>query len=384
MSVTLVSPSTIEGCPDATINAWAELVNHLNTHFYHPDIQALEIALSVVASHFTKESPTWIFVNGPAGSGKGTVVITCCSAIEHTYILGDLTPRTFISGNKDKTGLLEVDEANKILLFKDFTTIISKRSDDQREIASQMREIYDGIFVKHTGMSGRKQWEGKITVIAATTPAIERAWELHRDFGERFLQVRWLNGNSLAVSKMARTQRDDGLIAQQMRSFTRRFFNPGPLPEPTEEQGNRIDLVSAAIAQARTRVIREGTGREILDVGTPEEPSRIARGLQSITRCHAALFNRQHINPSDLNAGLRVGLDTMPRNRLQFITCIPIEDEIDTYNLTNMSGLLGSTVRHQTDELEAIGVIDVNRQTTGNIVKFSKQFRELWRGVVTT
>jgi len=205
--------------------------------------------------------------------------------------------------------------------------MISKREESQKEIISILREIYDGQVSYRTAEAYRK-WDGKATVIAAVTPAIERSWSIHRDLGERFGQVRWQNTKKpTEAARMARAQLGhEREVAAMMRAMTIDVFNAAN-KEPGElsyAQGTCIDAAATLIANLRRNVIRDSSaGRPIIDVPACEEPTRLAKGLATIAGHHAALFGREQVSALDMAAAMRSALDTIPASRLSIIQNIP-------------------------------------------------------------
>lgn len=365
-----------------SLGSWQVLNNYINEWFHRPDLEALRIAFAVSLAHRTTSDPVWLFVIGPAASGKTSIVINCLWSLTDAHLCGDLTPKTLLSASRgSNVSLLERVGTHPLLLFKDFTTILSKRDDDQKEIISQFRELWDGLVIKDTGRI-RKEWRGKATIIAACTPAVERAWGFHRDMGERFVQVRWPNGNPQRISERARAQiGHEEEIAHNMRELSKRFFDSASneLPELSIEQGTRIDNLASISALLRTQVIRESSNkRSIMDIGCTEEPGRITKACSLIAKSHAALFNRE-INDQDMKASKRIAIDSIPANRLRVIDCIPTDAEISVNDIVSLTDMLLRTVHWVADELEALQIITIARARTGNMLRFRQTFAENWK-----
>src|SRR5438445_4197967 len=175
----------LESTPDPVKEGWEAYTTHVKRWFFQPDLEAVRVTLAAAASHFHKDcDPFWLFILGPSGADKTSLCINSLLDLPQVHMQGELTAKTFLSGY---TGTAHPSLLHQIgsgiLAFKDFTTFMSKRPEEQAEIASQLREIYDGSFVKNTGKGITISWKGKITVIAAATPALERAWASRRDLG---------------------------------------------------------------------------------------------------------------------------------------------------------------------------------------------------------
>ena len=362
------------------IAAWDQLATYLQTEFYQPDLEALRIVLAACRAQYHPGEPIWLFVVGPPGSGKTSVVINAVSALPTSWVESSITERTLLScASQGKETSLLLRMGSGILAFKDFTTILSKNDESQREIVSQLREVYDGSYKSKTGVEWR-EWEGKVTVIAAVTPAIERAWAVHRDLGERFMQVRWPNRDGAKVAAMARRQRGrEKQIVNTLKTRVTAFFHKeGPTPQVTEKQGFFIDSLATAIAQLRGHVVRDG--KEVVDVSPLEEPSRLAKSLESIAVHHAALFNREP-EPQDMGAVMRLGLDTIPSKRLRIVQSIPPGSLISVQEICSLTKIPRGTINRPLEDLENLLVIEQSDDAVlGKKVTFTKDFLDIWEG----
>lgn len=347
--------------PTVTVAAWEKLALFLRSNFHQPDLEALRIVIAACRAQQHPGDPVWLFVIGPPGSGKTSIIINCVSALPNAHIESSITPKTLLScAAQGNTKSLLTHIGSGILAFKDFTTILSKNEESQREIISQFREVYDGSYSSKTGVEWRN-WEGKLTVIAAVTYAIERAWSVHRDLGERFMQVRWPKGDSHAIATKAREQRgQEREISQNMRLLIKQWYGDGKQPAPhlPSHLGPQLDHLACAVATLRASVIRDTHGkRDIVDVNPAEEPSRLVKGLEAVICHHAALMEREP-GPDDYCAGLRLALDSIPFKRSLIMSRIPQNERILLNDLIELTGIPRATIERQLEELLALNVLE--------------------------
>lgn len=300
---------------------------------------------------------------------------------------GDITAKTFLSGY---TGTAHPSLLHKIksgiLAFKDFTTFMSKRPEEQAEIASQLREIYDGSFVKNTGKGIEISWKGKITVVAAATPALERAWSTRRDLGERFLQVRISRKDGIQQSEFAQRQRGkEEFISSTTKRLAREFFQMSPSitnppPRLSNAQMTRVASMAELVSHCRGSVPRHPITNAICDLPQIENSGRMAKALASLVSNHAALFRRTVIEEEDMNIGKRVALNTIPATRSLIIDLIPIGGFIPNDRLILQAGLPEATIGFLTSDLEALGVLRIqHNQTIANNICLTPVIANLWR-----
>lgn len=373
---------------------WQTLKNHIDKWFYQADTEALEVVLSAVAAHpAIKGDPIWLFVQGPSGSGKGEIIVNSLRKMPpYTRVLGAVNKNSMISFNRGIPGgeLLNMakdgsGEFTGIFVFKDFTTMLSLREEERNEIIAQFREIYDGSWTRSTG-SGAMPWVGKATVIAACTPALESAWAMKRDLGERFLTVKWARTGSKELAKAAGRQRGhETLIRTTTAELAQIFVSSTPirslpdLPEPIFE---KISNLAEMVAVLRASVPRaSGSKREILGEPVPEEPGRIHKSLSALSSAHAALFRHDEVEEDDFRIAKRVALDSIPSNRFAAFRHLPNNGEwitASTWAKTAKSS--ASTIVWQGDEMVALGVLEVNEEKDIKEYRLSDKFQDLLRG----
>jgi hypothetical protein len=133
--------------------------------------------------------PVWIMMIGKPGCGKSELLMSI-SDFSGTVPVSKLTPNALASGFQDGKHSLLYDLAkNKVLVIKDMSTLTEMPSEARGQIFSDLRDAYDGSFVKRTG-SNKVEFKGKFGLIAGATPAIDRARTHEGSLGERFLNLR--------------------------------------------------------------------------------------------------------------------------------------------------------------------------------------------------
>lgn len=158
------------------------------------DLPAVDYCLSIsLSTSFTSNTdPLWGWLIGPPGSMK-TELLRGFKNHEHVYFLSTLTPQSLISGFETTTGqdpsiLPQLDQ--KLLVVKDFTSIMGLPDKDTRTIFGDLRGIYDGFHSKGFGTVGRRSYSSRFSMLAAATPAVDQYTTSHAELGERFLALR--------------------------------------------------------------------------------------------------------------------------------------------------------------------------------------------------
>src|SRR5882672_3692632 len=389
MATITLSPSAPFPSEVISLDKWSSLSTFCSEWFYKPDMTAIKVILIAIAAQFDPHSePIWIFLNGPSGSGKTAIGINPMMGLPNITSVDSLTVHTFLSGyiGSANAGLLKQIGPSGTILFPDFTTFLSLREENRRELASQLRRIFDGKLDMKNGAKTGDSWEGKITIIAAVTPIIERYWGLLREMGDRFLQVRWprLHGPSVAAASRRHQGREkfiaNGLLTRTTDFFTSPRINYNSIPDVNDIQGDQLAALSELVCYLRAQVSREATGnREIRDIPQIEQTGRVGKGLPAIVRYSALIMRRDHIIDDDMTIAKRVAIDCLPHTRSSIITAIPPDDSIGAVDLMKLTNINESTLRWNMDELEALGVIIKDTGGVETSYRMSAHIREMWK-----
>lgn len=360
---------------------WNDLAIHLNKWFYKPDLDALRIALSVQLSHFwLSDKPVWLSILGPPGCGKTEILIRAIEYCRDTYSISSLTSKSFLSGYGEDIGilskLLPKPNGSGILSFPDLSTTLLTESPDERvRIMGIMRRVFDGKYDKEVGNRGKKlTWEGKVTCIAACTPDIEDYWALHRDFGERWLNMHIrLNLDSMddmiKYSEKASSQvGNEETIQKKFKTLIKGIVSKGLLyPEApiTPELSKKTDALAVLLELLRTNVKREFMGNRLAVTGrgNMQLPTRTAKNLVSIARGAASLRCSNSIDDCDYLLARRVALDSIPSKRYKIIQLLlDLFPDWPTHRELSMAvGFPRASFDRILEDLRVLGVCQVER-----------------------
>lgn len=377
------------------LERWTAIGQFINKWFHQPDMEAVEVSISAAIAHyFRKDAPVWLMILGAPGTGKTSILISCLQALPFSYVQDDLTSSTFLSGlslgEKNQFSLLHQigtpTDRSGILLFPDFTTFMTKRSEEREQVMGQLRRIYDGEFDRTTG-TGRLSWEGKVTIIAAATPEVERHWTLQRNMGERFLQVRWARGDGISQAEQAvRQVEHERDIAQELRRLTEAFIfpdrsTPRPLPMFTDYRGIGALHLAEYVARMRVHVPRERDGRREIMGRAPdaEAPTRIIKAMGQLARAHATAFQKDAVELSDFKVSRRIALDSVPVMRKCVMDVLLAEPgELGQMELIRRLGSVARTTAVRSfEDMEALGALESNERGVERLWRVTDEFRDL-------
>lgn len=358
---------------------WQELVGFLNKWFYKPDIEALRICLSIYAAHtYLDEEPIWLFVIGVSGSGKTSIAVRAIEYLANVYRITDLTTKSFSSGFGKDNGLLGMltkeNNGNGFFTFPDFTTIMSKSDYVVDEIQGQIRSITDGKYYDKKGGRENPMWEGKVSAIAAVTPALEDRWALNRVLGERFLYVRWRSGDSRKTADFAIEQANHKKeINEEFGRLVRQYVDlPLGRTDLPANLKNAIGGLASIVSLLRTVVRKNKKGSVISKDGT-EMPTRIANGLHLCMKGSASLARRKIANIDDLEIARKLAFDTIPVNRYKVFKAFVDSPyyEVKRDELIERTELWPMQVDRVIEEFEKLDIIKITNGISYDWLKLS-------------
>lgn len=166
-----------------------DVISELEKYIVMKDARSLMLVVlgNTVSNVLIPGNPVWTSVIAPSSGGK-TTILAPLEALQICFFLNDLTEKTLVSGYKvggKEYSVLKLAD-RRVIVIPDLTTILAKNPQSKAEILGQLRQVYDGDFVKYTG-TGKIVWKGKIGMLMGCTPAIYKELEGARAMGERFV-----------------------------------------------------------------------------------------------------------------------------------------------------------------------------------------------------
>ena len=319
-----------------------------------PDLGLIRILLACVLCHRWPGDPVWLMIIAPPGSGK-TEMIMPLASLPDTYCLSRLTPHTLLSGlNKPGTDLLPRLN-NRIILMKDFGTILSLHPDSQREVLAQLREVYDGLYVYETG-SGKRDtaWKGRVSFIGAATQAYDHYRLVQAHMGERFLLYRMRQPPADETANQVLFH-DSKRMKAELESAVHKYleqFNNIPAPELTPKEREYIVEWVVYIAQARAHVEWDWGHREIVAVYDAETPSRLAWQFGQLCRA-LNLIDKDNT----LTLLYQLMLSAIPPHRLEALRLLSSGEPITASTIATQAERSYNWGLHVMEELHEIRLV---------------------------
>lgn len=337
-------PVAVEVAPAAGLD---ELLAHAATWLDEPDTGPTLFALAVaVAAHDVMGEPLWGMLVGAPSSGKTERVRMLDDAADDR--VDELTAAALLSWSKHKdprpVGILTRVPDRGLLTVGDFSTVLATSDRGGRDqLFALLRRVYDGAVARDLGNAPAPlRWSGRLSVLAAVTPAIDD-YATHADaLGPRWLFCRMREADTGARLRRARRRAGD-LTAQRGRaralasSVVAAARTRLPDVELDDDTLDRLGTVAVVAATARGSVPRDGYGRrEVIGVPVVEEPHRLVAQLHGLTRALLALGVTAD---GSVALAARCAMDTVPRARAAVLDALADGELLSVQRLALTAGL---------------------------------------------
>ena len=284
-----------------------------------------------------------------------------------------------------QTSLLHKMPYGGVMVFKDFTSMISKNEQSRMTIMGQLREIYDGAYTKRTGNGEDVLWNGKIGAIAGVTEAIFQHMESMSAMGDRFVLYQIKQPDRVQVTKYKINQINTGIteystmpiLKEMTEQYLQKAFNAMASSESikldlNEKQINEIVAVADFCTMVRSGMIIDKYRQRITFVPTPEMPMRMFEQMYAIAI--SFMFMRKLDEPdcsdeipeADLAVIYKIAFDSIPvvrRIALQYLTLY--DGGVTTAALARKINYESEVVAGWLAQLNSLGIVKRMKQSSG-------------------
>lgn len=296
-------------------------------HYEHEDdTQIIEyIMMPAIALRWKDKNPVWAQIIGAPSSGK-TAHIGLYEGHPLVKMVSRLSANSLISGYRseedpedDPSFILELNQ--KLLIVKDFTTILQSPKVERDAVIGQLRDIFDGSASRVFGTIGLQEYKVKFNMLLAVTPEIDKQSAVNQQLGERFISRREYGRGRNVLTSMAF---DNGLAGRNKKALDdlRLDFQDmlGRLPnipmagvEWPKEMRDKAILGADFIARCRSSVTRERDGRSIAGRPSPELGGRLVTQVQQCVASQSIATGNDIVKSRAWNfGGAKILRDTIP------------------------------------------------------------------------
>ena len=264
-------------------------------YFHVEDTKRIDIVLATALSQKLPGIPIWLIIVGPSGDMKSVQLNSIRN--DDVMIMHNLTSKTLVNGYKNKVKYpdLAPELNNKIVIIPDMAQILKLPPAEKGELWGQLRDLYDGLAGKMSGMGSRAQYENiKVTLLAGSTPAIDGQILVHQDLGTRELIYR-TKGSKLKKDVMKKcfdNEELEEMIGKELKEKTSDFLQHVYIVRDfiNEDIIKKLMKISTYVTYMRANAEFDYNNDLRNDV-YPEEPTRIAKQMKRLYICLTNLSN---------------------------------------------------------------------------------------------
>jgi hypothetical protein len=341
------------------------------------DDGVLDVAIATVLSTYMSGDPIWTTIVGASSGGKSEIV-NAFSDIDFVHPISEMTENTLLSGSNAKDASL-LDKIGPVgcITMKDFTTVLSMRSEKRSMIIAQFRELYDGELVKKTGSGKNPSWKGKMTFFAGVTDAIYTADRESGVMGARAIHYVLPEMNiegRIKTTQAARKNRMTGDIKEKrehIRSVFKKYVEkmvsklPPNIPNLDDELSAEIIRLAELATRSRTGIERDYTGQRIIMVTTIEMPMRVSEQIHSLGGMFMLMNDDGKINEKQKKILYKTCLDCIPKNRREALVKLATYNSVSAKGLAMDKGWSTDTSRTLLEDLNVLKLIGRKTDATG-------------------
>lgn len=343
-------------------------------YYIEGSVTYIRALIAISASAYTAGDPIWLMLIGGAGSGKSEA-INILGDIKYCHQISMLTPNTLLSGaKKGKEGkdpsLLTRLGRNGVILMKDFTTIISMRDDNRRDILAQIREVYDGELTKETGTGLSLSWRGKLNFIAGSTSSYYEKQKEIDSMGPRFImyELDELSNDGrkeflyFAKNNMNDIKAKRGELQDLARETVEEILEnlPDELPMINKRINQNLVDLAEFVSRARTPVSRDFHGN-ITVVHFKELPARIYSQVYRLGQMFMAIAQmngREEMDKAEEYLLYKFLLNSIPRQKRDVLYTLFRYKEATTKSVAHLLNIETESIKLWLSDLNAHGICE--------------------------
>ena len=320
------------------------------------DRAGLECILAVAVASQLPGDPLWAFVVDPPGALKTEI----CRSLKASWVynLDTLTPESLVSGFRSKKGRtvdILADLNGKLLVIKDFTTILQKQAERRDELFGRLRAAYDGeLVIAYGSGAGRVARQATFGIIAAVTPMIDEYMTIHALLGERFISIRTGYNRRAAIDAALAHQGREVYMRQEIAEVVGAALEYWGVKAKHVQQ-NPAALERIAVLADMTAILRTPVPRnyrnEVTHIPEAEVGTRLAKQFQKLAVALQILgcYTWRHIQ--------RVSFNTIPLRRWRVVKALA-SGQRTTKDLMVALQYPRHTVLSTTEDLWLLGVVE--------------------------
>jgi len=358
----------LEGAKEEVYGSLEEVYQEYDRFYHVEDYRKIDLLLATTLSVNTPDKNVWLMFVGASGVGKSMMTNPInhvkSGSMDVAHMVSDITTNTLVSGQGGKENDLAPVLDGRIMYVPDMSTIVGKRSEDQREIFAQLRNLYDGKAKKETGSHGNNpEYQVDVSFIGNVTPAIFSKQLIHQDMGTRFLyyEINDFNKEEVFDKIWKGTEKSEDEKAKEIAEVIENFLaecENREIDEIGAEEKEEIETVAEWTAKMRASGEFDRRNEELKSSVVPEEPTRILKQFKKIYE-NLLKLDSNYEEERALSIVRKIGASSIdPDKRRIFIELDSSDSGLEIGELMDRTDLGRKAVKRRLLEMTNVGVID--------------------------
>ena len=355
-----------------------DLIEEYTKTFYLKDENVIPLMCAVAIGTKLPGDPIWLMLVGAPSSGKSEL-INALSDVDFIHQVSTLTENTFLSGmitSKSKeTSLLHKIGPLGMIVMKDYTSILSMRSEKRDIIVSQMREIYDGHLVKKTGNGNDNEWYGKMNFIGGVTEKIYIAEEETAGMGRRAMYYNMPEMETVDRYTITQKASENTFDIKEKRSYIAGLFKeyienklantPEEMPVVPKDFKDSIIELSNFVTIARTATERDKYHGNMKLASSAEMPMRMSNQLTMLASILIYMYGE--VNETVKDIVTKMALDSIPQPKRLVLRELAKYDWVTSKGVAHQMNYPTSTVTEWLEDLNVMKLCDRVNETANSL-----------------
>lgn len=319
----------------------------LNQLYQITDLMGIIILLGIASAHDIPGEMLWVRVYGGSRSGK-TEILRAIARHGDSTEMEAVTPAAVRGGLVGGHRLLERING-KLVITKDFASILTSRKEARNELAGLLRSVKDGSLTADFGTEeGYVHQECCFDWIIGTTGVYAQFKTMEDLLGSRYIDLNWRTSHreEIALKALENDERLNSSIRPEAARLVGGVIDDAkerPVPVIPDDLKRTIASWADLTARLRTPIARDYQHRIRLKPA-PEVGTSLAQNLHRIARS----LPRIGIEAGGLKLYLaRICYDCVPYNRMQILKRLPVR--------------VDSTHQWDIGDMEALGILESRR-----------------------
>jgi ribosomal protein L37AE/L43A len=307
------------------------LYDHFQKWLYLPDTIVLDVIFGTTIAHRLPGDPLWMFIVAPPGGTKTEPLLSLTGA-PNVVCKSTLSSKGLVSGQKANAGIepsLLPRLHGRVLIVKDFTTILTMAQYERDEIIGILRDAFDGKFERDWGNAKLVSWLTHFGFIAGVTPAIEQFMGGGTAFGERFISYTMpledsIHGRRPYLKRAGQNSGKEVEMKAELQKAASAVLNYEFKfhIKINEEVEDRIIDMAQFTSIMRGAVTRDRYSKEVTHSAYSELGTRLVKQYTKLIMGITAFHRETKPTERALEACRRICIGSVPTERRKVIRCL--------------------------------------------------------------